>query len=171
MDWIKLVDGNFRDIKNLAERAMDQLTIEELNYAPNEESNSISILVRHMSGYLKSRFKDFLTTDGEKPDRNRDAEFEGTYTTKDELLKCWNSGWEVLFATLDDLDEGDLEKTVYIRSEPHKVMEAIMRQVVHHSSHAGQIVYIGKLIKSNQWKTLSIPRRQSEQFNKGMMDK
>ncbi|MGA9224984.1 MAG: DUF1572 family protein, partial [Mesobacillus sp.] len=126
------------------------------------------VLVRHMSGNLKSRFNDFLTSDGEKPDRNRDGEFEGAYESKTQLLDAWNSGWEVLFHTLAGLKEEDLTKTVLIRSEPHSVMEAIQRQIVHQSSHSGQIVYIAKMIKDKDWTTLSIPRGKSEKFNQQM---
>jgi len=166
--YLKLATENFQSIKKLADRAMEQLNIDELTYSPNEESNSIAILVRHMSGNLKSRFSDFLTSDGEKPDRNRDGEFEGTYESKIELLDEWNSGWEVLFNTLAVLKEEDLTKTVLIRNEPHSVMEAIQRQIVHQSSHSGQIVYIAKMIKDGEWTTLSIPRGKSETFNQQM---
>jgi hypothetical protein len=166
--YLKLVTENFRSIKHLAEKAMEQLNIEELQISPNQESNSIAIIVKHMSGNLKSRFRDFLSTDGEKPDRNRDGEFEGTYYSKELLLQDWNDGWDVLFRTLSDLREDDLSKTVYIRKEPHSVLEAIQRQIVHQSNHAGQIVYIAKMMKAEQWKSLSIPKGKSEQFNDAM---
>jgi hypothetical protein len=166
--YLMLVTENFQSIKKLADRAMEQLNIDELTYTPNEESNSIAVLVRHMSGNLKSRFSDFLTSDGEKPDRNRDGEFEGAYESKTQLFDAWNSGWEVLFTTLAGLKEEDLTKTVLIRSEPHSVMEAIQRQIVHQSSHSGQIIYIAKMIKDREWTTLSIPRGKSEKFNQQM---
>jgi hypothetical protein len=171
MNYLKLSIENFQAIKNQAERAMEQLDLKELQYSPNEESNSIAIIAKHMSGNLNSRFREFLTTDGEKADRNRDGEFEGTFSSKEELLAFWNSGWEVLFATLSKLTEDDLNKTVYIRSEPHMVMEAIQRQIVHQSSHSGQIVYLAKMIKNEEWKTLSIPRGKSEQFNEKMQSR
>lgn len=171
MTYLKLTIENFRGIKNQAERAMGQLDFEQLQYSPNEESNSISIIAKHMSGNLKSRFREFLTTDGEKADRNRDGEFEETFSSKEDLLAFWNSGWDVLFETLSELSEEDLAKTVYIRSEPHKVMEAIQRQIVHQSSHSGQIVYLAKMIKNEEWKTLSIPRGKSEQFNQKMQSR
>jgi hypothetical protein len=171
MTYLKLTIENFRGIKNQAERAMEQLDLEQLQYSPNEESNSIAIIAKHVSGNLKSRFREFLTTDGEKADRNRDGEFEEEFTSKEDLLAFWNSGWDVLFETLSELSEEDLAKTVYIRSEPHKVMEAIQRQVVHQSSHSGQIVYLAKMIKNEEWKTLSIPRGKSEQFNEKMQSR
>jgi hypothetical protein len=166
--YLELVTENFQSIKLIAERSMDQLTNEELHYAPNEESNSIAVIVKHMSGNLRSRFSDFLSSDGEKPDRNRDGEFEGSYESKTQVLNAWNSGWDVLFNTLSQLKEEDLHKTVYIRSESHQVMEAIQRQIVHQSSHSGQIVYIAKMIKDREWKTLSIPRGKSDKFNQEM---
>lgn len=166
--YLELAVENFQSIKLNAERSMDQLTNEELHYAPNEESNSIAVIVKHMSGNLKSRFSDFLSSDGEKPDRNRDGEFEGSYESKTQLLYAWNSSWDVLFNSLSLLKDDDLHKTVYIRSEPHQVMEAIQRQIVHQSSHSGQIVYIAKMIKDREWKTLSIPRGKSDKFNQEM---
>lgn len=166
--YLELAADNFQSIKLIAERSMDQLTNEELHSAPNVESNSIAVIVKHMSGNLKSRFSDFLSSDGEKPDRNRDGEFEGSYESKTQLLNAWNSGWDVLFNSLSLLKDDDLHKTVYIRSEPHQVMEAIQRQIVHHSSHSGQIVYIAKMIKDREWKTLSIPRGKSDKFNQEM---
>jgi hypothetical protein len=166
--YLNLVTENFITIKKQAERAMEQLTFEQVQYRPNDESNSIAILVKHMSGNLKSRFSDFLTTDGEKPNRNRDGEFEDWFVSIEDMLEYWNSGWNVLFNTLQSLNDQDLNRTVLIRNEPHSVIEAIQRQVVHQSSHAGQIVYIAKMIKDNDWKTLSIPRGQSVQFNEKM---
>lgn len=169
MTYLKLAMENFQSTKILAERAMAQLNIEQLHYSPNEESNSIAIIAKHMSGNLTSRFGHFLTTDGEKPDRNRDGEFLGGFQTKEDLLAFWNGGWTVLFETLSTLTELDLNKTVYIRSEPHTVMEAIQRQISHQASHAGQIVYLAKMIKNEKWNTLSIPRGKSNQFNEKMI--
>ncbi|MBS8264055.1 DUF1572 domain-containing protein [Mesobacillus boroniphilus] len=129
---------------------MEQLDLKQLHYSPNEESNSIAIIANHMSGNLKSRFRDFLTTDGEKPDRNRDGEFEGTFATREDLLSHWDDGWTVLFQTLSQLSEKDMEQTVYIRNEPHTAIKAIQRQIVHQANHAGQIVYLAKMIKKEQ---------------------
>ena len=169
MTYLKLAMENFQSIKNQAERAMAQLSLEQLHYSPNEESNSIAIIAKHMSGNLKSRFSDFLTTDGEKPDRDRDGEFKGEFETKDDLLDFWNEGWAVLFDTLSKLTQQDLDKNVYIRSEPHNVMQAIQRQIAHQASHSGQIVYLAKMIKNDEWNTLSIPKGKSQQFNERMM--
>lgn len=170
MSYLVLATENFKSIKNQAERAMEQLNLEQLHYSPHEETNSIAIIAKHMSGNLKSRFRDFLTTDGEKPDRNRDAEFEGTFATREDLLIHWNDGWNVLFQTLSQLSEKDLEQTVYIRKEPHTAIEAIQRQIVHQATHAGQIVVLAKMIKKEDWNTLSIPKGHSQQFNEKMME-
>lgn len=169
MSYLNLAIENFKTIKTQAERAMEQLNIGQLHYLPNEESNSIAIIAKHMSGNLKSRFRDFLTTDGEKPDRNRDGEFEGSYARREDLLSHWNDGWNVLFQTLSELSEVDLSKTVYIRNEPHTAIEAIQRQIVHQATHTGQIVYLAKMIKNEEWNTLSIPKGGSHQFNEKMM--
>ena len=169
--YLNLVKQNFKSMKKQAEGAIEQLTFEELHYLPNKESNSIAILVKHISGNMLSRFTSFLTTDGEKTDRNRDSEFEGGYNSKVELIAAWNHGWEILFKALSDLKEEDILKTVYIRSEPHSVMEAIQRQISHYSLHIGQILYIGKLMKNDEWKTLSVPRGKSNQFTQSIRDK
>ncbi|WP_079508986.1 DUF1572 family protein [Mesobacillus jeotgali] len=168
MAYLQVAIENFQNIKKQAETAMSQLNREQLHYSPNEESNSIAIIAKHMSGNLKSRFRDFLTSDGEKPDRDRDGEFEGSFQTIQELMDFWNEGWSVLFDTLTKLTEQDLNKTVYIRSEPHNVLEAIQRQIAHQSSHSGQIVYLAKMIKNQEWKSLSIPRGLSRQYNETM---
>ncbi|MBT2692007.1 DUF1572 family protein [Bacillus sp. ISL-55] len=169
MSYLKLANENFKSIKVQAERAMEQLNPDQLHFSPNEESNSIAIIAKHMSGNLKSRFRDFLTSDGEKPDRNRDGEFEGTFAAREDLLTHWNDGWTVLFQTLSQLTEQDMGQTVLIRNEPHTAMEAIQRQIVHQATHAGQIVYLAKMIKNEEWKTLSIPKGHSQQFNEKMM--
>lgn len=171
LNYLKMALEGFKGMKNQAEKAMEQLSFEELRYRPNEGSNSIDIIVRHMSGNLRSRFKDFLTTDGEKPDRNRDGEFEGAFASREQLMETWNAGWEVLFSALSELHEQDLLKTVLIRREPHSVMEAIQRQIIHQSGHVGQIVYLAKLIKDDQWNSLSIPKGKSAEFNKKMNQK
>jgi hypothetical protein len=169
MSYLMMATENFKSIKNQAERAMEQLNLEQLHYSPNEETNSIAIIAKHMSGNLKSRFRDFLTTDGEKPDRNRDEEFEGTFAMREDLLIHWNDGWNMLFQTLSQLSGKDLEQTVYIRKEPHTAIEAIQRQIVHQATHAGQIVVLAKMIKKEDWNTLSIPKGHSQQFNEKMM--
>jgi hypothetical protein len=168
MAYLKIAYENFQSIKNQAERAMSQLNLDQLHYSPNKESNSIAIIAKHMSGNLKSRFRDFLTADGEKPDRDRDGEFEGAFHSKEDLLNFWSEGWSVLFETLEKLTEADLARTVYIRSEPHNAMQAIQRQITHQASHSGQIVYLAKMLKNEEWETLSIPRGKSRQYNETM---
>jgi hypothetical protein len=157
---------SFRGLKKLGERAMAQLTDEELMRAPDEESNSVAIIVKHLAGNMRSRWTDFLATDGEKPDRNRDSEFvaEGE-PTRAELLERWERGWAQLFAALEPLRGEDLLRTVMIRGEPHSVLQAINRQLTHYASHVGQIVFLAKHWKSKDWKSLSVPRGQSAAFN------
>jgi hypothetical protein len=155
----------FRYYKNLAERAMTQVSDEQLLVALDEESNSIAITVKHMAGNMRSRFSDFLTTDGEKPERKRDQEFVEPPATRDALLTTWRQGWACVFAALEPLTDADLTRTVTIRGEAHSVMQAINRQVAHYSYHCGQIVLLAKHMNSAAWKPLTVPRGASEQFN------
>ena len=146
---------------------MAQCPDEGLFVALDAESNSIAIIVKHMAGNMRSRWKDFLTTDGEKPDRNRDTEFEAPPKTRAELMAMWEGGWKYLFDALEPLSESDLTRTVTIRSEPHSVMQAINRQVAHYAHHVGQIVLLAKHFATKagkKWETLSVPRGQSKQF-------
>jgi hypothetical protein len=159
-EYLRAVRERFLDMKTIAERAMEQLSEEELFYCSNEESNSIAIIVKHMSGNMFSRWTDFFHSDGEKPDRNRDDEFINDWSTREELLACWEKGWRTFLNTLNEIKEDDLLKTVTIRNEPHSVIQAIERQMYHYSYHIGQIVYIAKQIKSKDWKTLTIPRKR-----------
>ncbi|ALS26641.1 DinB superfamily metal-dependent hydrolase [Paenibacillus sp. 32O-W] len=152
--------GTFKSAKRLGDRTIERLSDEELNRTPASESNSIAIIVKHLHGNMISRWTDFLTTDGEKPTRQRDAEFEGEPLTKEELLRLWESGWDTLFRALEQLEESDLLRTVRIRDEAHTVIKAIQRQVSHYGYHVGQIVYIGKLIRNGQWDSLSIPKKK-----------
>jgi len=155
----------FRYYKDLAERAMAQCGDSMLFEALDAESNSIAIVVKHMAGNMRSRWTDFLTSDGEKPDRNRDSEFEAPATTRAELMKQWNAGWDYVFSALEPLTDSLMTKTVYIRTEPHSVMQAINRQIAHYSYHVGQIVFLAKHFGCDQWKSLSVPRKQSAVFN------
>jgi hypothetical protein len=155
----------FRYYKTLAERAMAQCSEAQLFESIDPESNSIAIIVKHMAGNMRSRWRDFLTTDGEKPDRNRDSEFEVPATTRAELMEQWNAGWSHVFTALEPLSEADLTKTVYIRGEAHSVMQGINRQVAHYSHHIGQIVFLAKHLCSANWQPLSVPRKQSAAFN------
>lgn len=152
--------GTFKSAKRIGDRTIERLSDEELNRTPASESNSIAIIVKHLHGNMISRWTDFLTTDGEKPTRQRDAEFEGEPLTKEELLRLWESGWDTLFRALEQLEESDLLRTVRIRGEAHTVIKAIQRQVSHYGYHVGQIVYIGKLIRNGQWDSLSIPKKK-----------
>ena len=157
----------FRYYKNLAERAMAQCPDEALFTAIDAESNSIAIIVKHMSGNMHSRWRDFLTSDGEKPDRNRDTEFEEPPKTRAELLKMWERGWKYVFDALQPLTEADIGRTVTIRHEPHSVMQAINRQMAHYSHHIGQILFLAKHLtfaSTGKWQSLSVPRGQSKQF-------
>ncbi len=154
----------FRQYKQIAEKAMEQLSDEELLVILDAESNSIATVVKHMAGNMRSRWTDFLTADGEKPDRQRDSEFETPPQTRAELMKVWESGWSCVFAALEPLNDADLGRTVHIRGEAHSVMQAINRQVGHYACHIGQIIFLAKHLRSTEWKSLSIPRGKSAEF-------
>ncbi|QQE77237.1 DUF1572 family protein [Alicyclobacillus sp. SO9] len=162
--YLESVLNNFRNMKATAERAMKQLEFHELQFCPTEESNSIAHIVKHMAGNMASRWTDFLTSDGEKSTRDRDAEFEDSYISTDEMMEDWKAGWDRLFGTISKLKSEDLLKIVYIRMEPHSVVQAIERQIYHLSYHTGQIVYVAKQIRNSKWKTLTIPRGKSKEF-------
>lgn len=154
-----------RGHKRMGEGAMTQLREQDFFVKLDPESNSVAILVRHLAGNMRSRFTDFLTSDGEKPDRFRDREFELTpATTRDEVMKWWEDGWACVFAAVDALGPEDVLRTVSIRGEPHTVLQAINRQIAHYAQHIGQIVFVAKHLRSTEWKTLSIPRGKSEEF-------
>ena len=156
----------FRYSKNLAERAMAQVSDQQLVTVLDAEANSIAVIVKHMAGNMRSRWTDFLTSDGEKPDRNRDTEFDEPPATREALLALWEQGWECLFSAFEPLSEPDLQRTVAIRGEAHSVMQAINRQVAHYAYHCGQIVLLAKHFQHAEWNSLSIPRRQSAEFNR-----
>jgi hypothetical protein len=155
----------FAYYKKLAERAMAQVADEQLFTAIDPEANSIGIVVKHMAGNMRSRWTDFLSSDGEKPDRNRDQEFETPPATRAALLALWESGWACLFSALQPLTDADLARTVTIRGEKHSVMQAINRQLAHYPHHIGQIVLLAKHFAGDRWQSLSIPRRGSADFN------
>ncbi|AZU60747.1 DUF1572 family protein [Neobacillus mesonae] len=159
-EYLKTIIQRFSESKKTAEKAIEQLAEGELFWFPNEESNSIAIIVKHMSGNMVSRWTDFFTTDGEKPSRNRDDEFVGDLQTKEQVMKLWELGWETFLSALKDIREDHLLKTITIRNEPHTVIEAIERQMYHYSYHVGQIVYLAKMLKSSNWNTLTIPRKK-----------
>lgn len=164
-DCLESVKKQFEYYKLLGEKTFAQIEDDQLNWQYNGESNSIAIIVKHLSGNMLSRWTDFLTSDGEKEWRNRDAEFESDLTTREHLLKEWNEGWQCLFEALNALTEEDLEREIFIRNQGHTVMEAINRQLAHYPYHVGQIVFLGKMIKNNGWVSLSIPRNTSQEYN------
>jgi len=166
--YVESVIYQFNYYKSVGERTFNQLSDEQLFWQYNEESNSVAMIVKHISGNMLSRFTDFLKSDGEKEWRNRDAEFEASITTRDELLAQWNKGWQCVFESVEPLTEGDLNKIVKIRAEEHTVAEALNRQLAHYPYHIGQIVYIGKMLTGDQWKSLTIPRGKSAAFNDKM---
>jgi uncharacterized damage-inducible protein DinB len=161
----------FRYYKKLADRAMAQVADEELFYAQDEENNSIAIIVKHMAGNMRSRWTDFLTADGEKPDRNRDSEFEDAPKSREELMQMWEEGWKRLFDSLAPLEESQMGQRVLIRGEAHSVMQAINRQLCHYSYHVGQIVMLAKQQRKSEWATLSVPRGKSAAFTKDVLNK
>ncbi|MBX2941699.1 MAG: DUF1572 family protein [Cyclobacteriaceae bacterium] len=161
----------FNNYKSLSEKTFDQLTDEELQWRPNEASNSIAVIVHHLSGNMLSRWTDFLTSDGEKPWRNREAEFEVGYQDKTRMMQAWSKGWTCLLTTLEGLKPEDLERIIFIRNEGHSVVEAIHRQLAHYASHVGQIMFIGKQIKGKDWKSLSIPVGGTSAFNADKLGK
>jgi uncharacterized damage-inducible protein DinB len=166
------VRKRFRDIRKQCERAIEQVSPELWSRRLDPESNSIVTLLLHLSGNMRSRWTDFLTADGEKPDRERDSEFEDPESlSHEDLLSRWSRAWGLLFDTLESLTDADLARTVTIRSQPHTVIEAIDRQLTHYASHAGQIVFLAKHLAGPGWNTLSIPRRGSAGFNAAMRKK
>lgn len=162
---------SFRSYKGLAEGAMEQVSDDEFFFRIDAETNSIAIIVKHIAGNVHSRWRDFLTTDGEKPNRNRDAEFEIIGDTRTSLMSFWESGWQTLFDSIGPLSESDLARTVTIRGEPHTVVEAINRQLTHYAYHVGQIVMLAKHFRSADWKTLSVPRNRSSEFNRFLAER
>jgi len=157
-----------RYYKELAENAMAQVTDEELTRVLDGEMNSIALIVKHMAGNMRSRWHDFLTTDGEKPDRNRDSEFVDPAATRAALLETWEAGWAVVFGALEPLTDADLGRTVTIRGEAHSVLQAINRQLAHYPYHIGQIVMLAKHFRGDEWKSLTVPKNKSAEFNRAV---
>jgi hypothetical protein len=156
----------FSYYKKLAERAMEQVADEHLFATLDDEANSIAVIVKHMTGNMRSRWTDFLTTDGEKPDRNRDSEFVDPPATRTALMADWENGWARVYEALESLSDDDLARTVSIRGEPHSVMQAINRQLAHYPHHVGQIVLLAKHFACDRWQSLSVPRSRSAEFNR-----
>jgi hypothetical protein len=159
----------FRQYKGLAEKAMAQVTDQQLLLPLDSEANSIAVIVKHLAGNMRSRWTGFPEADGEKPDRRRDSEFVNPPPTRAALLAAWEDGWNCLFAALEGLTEADLPRPTAIRGELHSVMQAINRQVAHYASHCGQIVLLAKHFNADGWKSLSVPRGQSEEFNRRIL--
>ena len=168
-DYLPDALSSFRAYKKLADKAIEQTNDEELFVTLDEESNSIAVVMKHMAGNMISRWTDFLTTDGEKPDRNRDLEFviEST-TTRADVLVYWERGWKCVFDAVEPLTSEDFEKTVTIRGQSHTIVQAINRQMTHYAYHVGQIVFLAKHFRSTDWQSLSIPRNKSAEFNQSM---
>ena len=160
--------ASFQNLKSTTERAVTQVRDEHFFAALDPESNSIAVVMKHMAGNLRSRWNDLLTSDGEKPDRHRDREFEVDTDSRVNIEAQWNAGWRVLFEALEALTAEDLQKIVQIRGEPHTVLQAINRQLTHYAYHLGQIVLLAKHYAGSEWQTLSIPRGQSEAYNARM---
>ena len=170
-DFLSTSTSVFRSYKLLGERAMEQISDEALSLSVSTESNSIAVIVRHLQGNMLSRWTDFLSSDGEKEWRERDAEFEVGRASREQLMAWWNEGWDCLFQSMAELNEDDLTKTIRIRAEKHSVVEAIVRQLTHTAYHVGQIVYVAKMLSPLGWNSLTVPRGQSKQFDAEMRRK
>ena len=165
MSYLQSSIKQFEYYKSLGDKTLNQLSFIELKKEFVEDSNSIAIIIKHLVGNMLSRWTNFLTEDGEKDWRQRDNEFIDTYTSKDNIIQAWNSGWHCLFETIKSLQIDDLERIIYIRNEGHTVTEAINRQMMHYAYHIGQIIFLGKLIKGKNWNSLSIPKGKSKAYN------
>ncbi len=163
--------ASFRNYKTMAEKALAQISDEEFFAAIDAEANSIAVIVKHIAGNLRSRWTDFLTSDGEKADRNRDTEFELMDDSRESLMKYWEAGWQTLFDPIEPLTVEDFGKFITIRGEPHTICEALNRQMTHYAYHVGQIVLLAKHFRSADWKTLSVPRNKSAEFNKFLAER
>lgn len=161
----------FQKIKKLADKSIEQLSDDHLHVKIDADANSVAVIMRHLAGNMRSRWVDFLASDGEKPDRMRDREFEEVVQTRAELTSEWEHGWQCLFSALTPLTDADLQRTVIIRGEPHSVYKATSRQVAHYAGHVYQILFLAKHLLGPKWRTLSIPRGQSEEFNRRMLAK
>ncbi|APY06981.1 hypothetical protein BWZ20_01120 [Winogradskyella sp. J14-2] len=170
-NYIESSIKQFEYYKSLGDKTFAQLTFDELKRELSEDSNSISIIVKHLVGNMLSRWTNFLTEDGEKEWRQRDEEFIDSFTSKEEFLANWNKGWDCLFGSMKSLTDEDLERLIYIRNQGHTVVEAVNRQMMHYAYHVGQIVFLGKLIKGKRWQSLSIPKGKSKDYNKEKFSK
>ena len=164
-DYLTTAKRDFQYYKTLGEKTFSQLEEKDCFWQFDSESNSIAVIVNHLYGNMKSRWTDFLSSDGEKQWRKRDLEFKNQLKTKAEVMNRWEQGWDCVFKSLDSINEDNFNTKIYIRSQEHSVIQAINRQIAHYAYHVGQMVYIGRLIKGSKWKCLSIPRGKSEDFN------
>lgn len=164
--YLEGIHKQFKYYKSLGDKTIDQLPDKQLFWQYNDESNSIAIIVKHLWGNMKSRWTDFLTADGEKEWRERDAEFDNDIKTKEELLLKWNDGWNCLFEAIESINTNNFDQPVYIRNIEHSITEAINRQLAHYAYHIGQIVFVGKMIADEKWQSLSIPKGKSKVYNK-----
>lgn len=169
--YLESVKKQFLYYKTLGEKAIEQLEPEQLFISLNEDTNSIATIVKHLSGNMLSRWTNFLTTDGEKEWRHRDAEFENDLPSKEEMMSVWNKGWNCFLSTLDSLKPEQLSEIIYIRNEGHTVIEAINRQLAHYPYHVGQIVFYAKILKNSNWESLSIPKNKSDSYNSDKFSK
>jgi Protein of unknown function (DUF1572) len=167
-NYLDSARAEFLKLRALAEKSFEQLEESDFHFRPDAESNSIAVLIQHMSGNMISRWTDFLTSDGEKPDRHRDSEFEEQAQTREQLMKQWQRGWQVFTDTMNSLTAEDMLREVTIRGEKHSAIQAINRQLTHYGYHVGQIVFLAKHIRAEGWKTLSIARHKSAEFNQQM---
>lgn len=164
--YLSDIDAQYRKYKTMAEKAVVQVNDEKFFLQPNDSSNSIAITIKHLAGNIRSRWTDVYTTDGEKPDRKRDQEFVVDEDSREALMQYWDNSWQVLFDLLPTLTAADLEKTIFIRGEAHSMLQALNRQLNHYAYHIGQIVYLARFFQEDQWRTLSIERGKSEEFNR-----
>ncbi len=169
--YLESVKKQFLYYKVLGEKAMEQLEPEQLFVAVNDDTNSIATIVKHLSGNMLSRWTDFMISDGEKEWRNRDDEFNATMTSKDEIMQLWNNGWDCFFNAINALSDDQLNTIIYIRNEGHTVVEAINRQLAHYPYHIGQIVFYAKMLKKDEWTSLSIPKNKSNSYNSDKFSK
>ncbi len=167
-EYLSVALNNFRTYKSIADKALEQITEEQFHYLIDDESNSIAVIMQHMIGNARSRFIDFFTSDGEKPNRYRDQEFIEQKLSKDQLLQQWNDAWQIVFDLLENMNDDDLQKIVSIRNEKQTALKAINRQIAHYAYHVGQIVFVAKHIKGKDWQTMSIAKGKSDEYNKGM---
>ncbi len=169
--YLKNIRFEFERYKTMGEKTFEQLSAQELHWRPSENDNSIAIITKHLAGNMLSRWTNFLTEDGEKPWRHRDTEFEDPPSTKEELILVWEKGWQCLFQAIEAVNESNFDANIKIRGKKHSIVQAFNRQLAHYASHVGQIVMLGKMIKGKEWTSLSIPKGQSEAFNKNLFRK